>query len=60
MSKKRMKAPLVLDLHAIACKHTCKGQNIINNPWRACAAKVTVLGLCVCVCVHVCVCVCSL
>jgi len=34
------------------------------NPWRACAAKVTVLGLCVCacvcvsVCVSVCVCVC--
>jgi len=21
------------------------------NPWRACAARVTVLGLCVCVCV---------
>ena len=31
MSKKRMKVPLVLDSHAIACKHTCKGQNIIIN-----------------------------
>ena len=28
------------------------------NPWRACAARVTVLGLCVCVCVCVCVCLC--
>ena len=26
------------------------------NPRRACAARVTVLGLCVCVCVCVCVC----
>ena len=25
------------------------------NPWHACAARVTVLGLCVCVCVCVCV-----
>ena len=28
------------------------------NPRRACAARVTVLGLCVCVCACVCVCVC--
>ena len=26
----------------------------IINPWRACAARVTVLGLCVCACVCVC------
>ena len=33
--------------------------NAIINPRRACAARVTVLGLCVCVCVcPVCVCVC--
>ena len=30
--------------------HTC----IMVNPQRACAARVTVLGLCVCVCVCVC------
>ena len=29
----------------------------IINPRRACAARVTVLGLCVCVCVCLCVCV---
>ena len=27
----------------------------VINPWRACAARVTVFGLCVCVCVCVCV-----
>ena len=31
---------------------------VIVNPRRACAARVTVLGLCVCVCVCLCVCVC--
>ena len=29
---------------------------VVVNPWRACAARVTVLGSCVCVCVCVCVC----
>ena len=29
---------------------------VIINPRRACAARVTVLGLCVCVCVCLCVC----
>ena len=29
----------------------------VINPRRACAARVTVLGLCVCVCVCLCVCV---
>ena len=32
---------------------------IVINPRRACAARVTVLGLCVSVCVCVCVCVCG-
>jgi len=29
---------------------------LLINPWHACAARVTVLGLCVCVSVSVCVC----
>ena len=29
----------------------------VINPRRACAARVTVLGLCVCMCVCLCVCV---
>ena len=29
----------------------CWYQRLIVNPWRACAARVTVLGLCVCLCV---------
>ena len=35
-------------------------QDALINPRRACAARVTVLGLCVCVCVclSVCLCVC--
>jgi len=35
-------------------------RTLVFNPRRACAARVTVLGLCVCVsvCVSVCVCVC--
>ena len=34
----------------------------VMNPWRACAARVTVVVLCVCmyVCVCVCMCVCPL
>ena len=32
----------------------------VVNPRRACAARVTVLGLCVCMCVCVCVCVSAL
>ena len=31
---------------------------ILINPWRTCAARVTVVFLCVCVCVCLCVCVC--
>ena len=31
-------------------------RTVLVNPRRACAARVTVLGLCVCVCVCVCVC----
>ena len=31
---------------------------VVINPRRACAARVTVLGLCACLCVCVCVCVC--
>ena len=33
-----------------------EGYGVIN-PRRACAGRVTVLGLCVCLCVSVCVCV---
>ena len=33
---------------------------VVINPRRACAARVTVLGLCVCVCVCVCLSVCLL
>ena len=37
------------------CVCVCVFADFIN-PRRACAARVTVLGLCVCVCVCVCVC----
>ena len=35
---------------------TGSGMHLIFNPRRACAARVTVLGLCVCVCVCLSVC----
>ena len=35
--------------------HHILNNNIIINPWRSCAARVTVVVLCVCVCVCVCV-----
>jgi len=34
---------------------SCFAELTLVNPRRACAARVTVLGLCVCVCVCVCV-----
>ena len=41
-----------------ACNYVnLKPVGIINSR-RACAARVTVLGLCVCLCVCVCVCLC--
>ena len=39
--------------------HHILNNNIIINPWRSCAARVTVVVLCVCVCVCVCVCACA-
>ena len=29
--------------------YMCLVSKVLNNPWPACAARVTVLGLCVCV-----------
>ena len=37
-----------------------EGKKVLINPRRACAARVTVVGLFVCVCVCVCVCVSTL
>ena len=38
--------------------HTCSEHAAIINPWRACAARVTVVVLCVCMCVCMYVCMC--
>ena len=42
----------------LTTKRLCSDFTSVVNPRRACAARVTVLGLCVCVSVCVCVCVC--
>ena len=44
-------------VYCVAYNCFCYFQCRIVNPRRACAARVTVLGLCVCVCVCVSVCV---
>ena len=38
----------------LSCLLVWQLSNHFINPWRACAARVTVLGLCVCVCLSVC------
>ena len=66
-NKIKNKASLAwLDPSLPACECNCdgrvrkrggeKGLAHFINPRRACAARVTVVGLCVCVCVCVCVC----
>ena len=37
-----------------ACVRGVIAQKLVINPRRACAARVTVLGLCVCLCLSVC------